>query len=56
MRANEPWSGFYEVQPALWATAHTTQFTRPGWVYLDGSACSQLPGGGSCVTLKSPGA
>ncbi|MGA2497057.1 MAG: discoidin domain-containing protein, partial [Tepidisphaeraceae bacterium] len=54
MRANEPWSGFYEIQPALWATAHTTQFTQPGWVYLDGSACSELPGGGSCVTLKSP--
>lgn len=55
MRADEPWSGFYEVQPALWATAHTTQFTQPGWVYLDGNACGDLPGGGSCVALKSPG-
>ena len=52
LRANEPWSGHYEVQPAVWAVAHTTQFARPGWHYLD-SACVRLPGG-SCVALQSP--
>jgi hypothetical protein len=54
MRANSPWSGHYEVQPALWATAHTTQFAQPGWKYLEGGACGALPDGGTCVTLKSP--
>ena len=53
MRANTPWSGHYEVQPALWATAHTTQFAQPGWKYLDGG-CGLLAGGGSFVTLKAP--
>ena len=52
MRANTPWSGNYEVQPAVWGTAQTTQFARPGWHYLD-SAC-QLLQGGSVVALESP--
>jgi galactosylceramidase len=52
MRANTPWSGNYEVQPALWATAHSTQFARPGWVYID-SACRMIEGG-SVVVLRSP--
>ena len=54
MKANTPWSGSYEVQPALWATAHTTQFARPGWTYLENGASALLPAGGSYVTLKSP--
>jgi hypothetical protein len=53
MTANTPWSGSYDVQPAVWATAHTTQFAQPGWHYLD-SACGYLCKGGSYVTLKSP--
>ena len=53
MRANTPWSGHYEVQPAVWATAHTTQFVQPGWKYLD-EACGLLAGGGSYVSLKAP--
>lgn len=53
MRANTPWSGYYDVQPALWATAHTTQFANPGWKYLDGSGCGYLSTAGSYVTLKS---
>jgi len=53
MKALQPWSGHYEVQPAIWVIAHTTQFTRPGWRYLDG-ACSLLPGQGSYVALRSP--
>ena len=54
MYANTPWSGYYNVQGAIWATAHTTQFAQPGWQYLD-SACGLLPEGGSFVSLKSPG-
>ncbi len=53
MTANTPWSGYYDVQPAVWATAHTTQFAQPGWQYID-SACGYLKGSGSYVTLKSP--
>ena len=52
LRANEPWSGHYEVQPAVWAVAHTTQFAEPGWRYLD-SACVLIDGG-SVVALQSP--
>jgi hypothetical protein len=51
--AHEPWSGFYAVDREIWATAHTTQFVRPGWAYLDtGSAI--VPGVGSYVSLKAP--
>ena len=53
MRANSPWSGHYEVQPAVWATAHTTQFAAPGWTYLN-TGCGLIEGVGSHVTLKSP--
>jgi len=51
MTAKSPWSGYYEVQPAIWAAAHTTQFTQPGWRYTDGG-CGMLDYG-SYVTLKS---
>jgi hypothetical protein len=53
MYANTPWSGHYEVQGAIWATAHTTQFAQPGWQYMD-TACGYLPDKGSYVSLKSP--
>jgi hypothetical protein len=52
MTANTPWSGYYNVEPAIWAAAHTSQFAEPGWKYLD-SACGYLEKG-SYVTLKSP--
>jgi hypothetical protein len=53
MRANTPWSGNYQVAPAIWAAAHTTQFAAPGWNYLEGGASALLPSGGSLVTLVS---
>ena len=52
MYAKTPWSGYFEVQPALWAAAHTTQFAEPGWKYAD-SGCGYLEEG-SYVTLVSP--
>ena len=55
MKAKEPWSGHFEVQPALWAIAHTAQFAQPGWRYLD-RGCGLIPGGGSFVALRRPGA
>jgi hypothetical protein len=53
MYANTPWSGHYDVQGTIWATAHTTQFAQPGWQYLD-SASGYLPEKGSYVSLRSP--
>src|SRR5581483_10888912 len=52
MYANTPWSGHYDVQGAIWATAHTTQFAQPGWKYLD-SSCGELPEKGDYVTLRA---
>jgi hypothetical protein len=54
MRANTPWSGRFEVQPALWAVAHFTQFADPGWAYAK-AGCGLLSGqGGSYTTMLSP--
>ncbi len=53
MIANTPWSGHYVVPGAIWATAHTTQFTEPGWRYHT-SSCGYLEHGGSYVTFLSP--
>ena len=49
-----PWSGNYAVDRSLWATAHTTQFTSPGWRYDDAASGYAPVSGGSYVTLKSP--
>lgn len=55
MIANSPWSGSYRTREVLWGYAHYGQFSEIGWTYLNG-ACGKLEGGGSFVTLKSPGA
>jgi hypothetical protein len=55
IQAAQPWSGYYAVGKQLWVTAQTTQFTAPGWTYID-SASGYLQGSrsnGSYVTLKS---
>ena len=56
--ATSPWTGHYEISPALWGIAHTTQFAQPGWQYLD-SASGLLTDDrgktvGSYVALKAP--
>ena len=52
--ASQPWSGYYAIKSPIWATAHTTQFASPGWLYLrNNSGSGFLPGGGSYVTLVS---
>lgn len=54
MKANQPWSGYYDVKPAIWATAHVTQFAEPGWLYLEGQGNGYLSGNGSYTALTSP--
>ncbi|GAA3451911.1 ricin-type beta-trefoil lectin domain protein [Dactylosporangium matsuzakiense] len=55
--AAQPWSGNYSIGRNTWVMAHTTQFTAPGWRYLD-SASGYLGGNranGSYVTMRDPG-
>ena len=56
MVANQPWSGWYDVGAETWATAQVTQFTAPGWQFLN-SGSGYLGGSesnGSYISLKSP--
>ncbi|GAA2143243.1 ricin-type beta-trefoil lectin domain protein [Kitasatospora kazusensis] len=55
--ADQPWSGAYTVGRSAWATAQTTQFTAPGWQYLD-TASGYLGGNranGSYLSYAAPG-
>lgn len=53
MKANEPWSGSFDLGASTWIVAQTTQFADPGWQYVD-SAAQYLTGGGTSVALVSP--
>ncbi|WP_410597259.1 RICIN domain-containing protein [Amycolatopsis sp. lyj-23] len=53
--AGSPWSGNYTIGTSTWATAQVTQFTQPGWKFID-SASGYLGGAesnGTYVTVKS---
>lgn len=56
MYAFEPWSGSYTVNAPIWTSAHTCQFTQPGWSMLlvQGGGSGTLAGGGSYVTYVAP--
>ena len=49
--AIDPIGGHYDVLPPVWAAAHTTQFTRPGWKLLPvGQGSGWLRLGGTYVS------
>eukprot|EP00118_Oscarella_pearsei_P009363 m.53910 g.53910 ORF g.53910 m.53910 type:complete len:670 (+) comp34288_c0_seq10:26-2035(+) len=55
MTAYQPWSGNYVVSSTIWGSAHTCQFTSPGWNYLKhGYGVGNLDDGGTYVTFLSP--
>jgi len=56
MRADQPWSGHYDVGQSTWTFAHTSQFVQLGWQYLDNSCgfFDAQPDQGSYIALKSP--
>ncbi|MEO5589952.1 MAG: galactosylceramidase, partial [Gemmatimonadaceae bacterium] len=51
--AEWPFSGYYDIGKSVWTLAHTTQFTAPGWHYLDNGS-KRLPSGATMVTLAAP--
>lgn len=56
MAATDPFGGSYEVLPAIWAAAHTAQFTRPGWGILEvGEGSGWLERGGTYVSYAGEG-
>lgn len=38
INAQEPWSGYFEVDSGVWTSAHFTHFMETGWQYVD-SGC-----------------
>jgi galactosylceramidase len=53
--ATDPFNGHYDVMPAAWAAAHTTQFTVPGWRLLKhGTGSGWLANGGTYVGYAGP--
>ncbi|MFI2733588.1 RICIN domain-containing protein [Streptomyces sp. NPDC018711] len=55
--ANQPWSGNYSVGRTTWSIAQTTQFTSPGWKYVDGATGylgARNGTEGSHVTYRAP--
>lgn len=51
IEASHPWSGYYKIEPSLWVVAHFTQFTEPGWYYLNSGCASGSEH--SYLTLKN---
>lgn len=54
LNARTPWSGAYELKPALWTVAHYTQFARPGWIYCESASRYDASEQISYVTLYDP--
>ena len=56
MSAYYPWTGHYDVTSPIWGSAHTTQFSQPGWYYLrHGSGAGHLHRAGRMALVEKPG-
>jgi hypothetical protein len=51
--ADQPQSGWYQVEPITWALAQTTQFVAPGWRHVRG-ASGDFGGSGNYDAYVSP--
>lgn len=49
--AAHPWTGYYKIEPSLWVVAQFTQFTEPGWYYINSGCLSASEQ--SYLTLKN---
>lgn len=53
--STQPWAGSYNIQPSVWTTAHITQFSKPGWSWLEmGNGTGSFGSGGIYATLVNP--
>ena len=59
--ADQPWSGYYQVNAMTYAIAMMSWFTAPGWQYIDGAdggfgglIGASVYSNGSYATLKAP--
>lgn len=58
VKANQPWSGYYEVPDGVWYAAHVTQCTEPGWKLMDPGCKLFNPkdpqSDAGCIALRDP--
>ncbi len=53
LTAEQPWTGHYSINLMTWAIAQTTQFTQPGWRYVNG-ANGPIANTGAYSSFESP--
>jgi len=51
--ADQPWSGWYSVGATTAVIGQITQFTQPGWTFINGGYLQGAESNGTYMTLKS---